>query len=225
MDLLVEKRTVLGKKTRALRKQGFIPAELYGRGLENTHLSVHVKVFNKVLKEAGERAIINLISDDQKKSVLIHHISRNPVSDEILGVDFYQVRMDEVLRTKVPVEFINESPAVKAGGVLVKAVQEIEVEALPGSIPQSFVVDLSVLTEIGKSFHIKDLPLAELSKKNVKIFLEPGMVVATIKAQITEEEEQAMASTAPTLETIKVESEEKKAERDLKKKDEEKPTA
>lgn len=216
---------MLGKKVRALRKKGLVPAELYGRGLENAHLSVPVKVLNKVLKEAGERAIINLIADDQKKPVLIQYLARNPVSDEILGVDFYQVRMDEVLRTKVPVEFINESPAVKAGGVLVKAIQEIEVEALPASIPQSFVVDLSLLTEIGKSFQVKDLPLAELSKKNVKIFLEPGMVMATIKAQITEEQEQAMASTAPTLETIKVESEEKKTERDLKKKTEEKPTA
>ena len=221
MDLLVEKRTIFGKKTRALRKQGLVPAELYGHGLENLHLSVSAKNFNKVLKETGERSIVNLISDNQKKPVLVHYISRDPVSDAILGVDFYQVRMDEVLRTKVPVKFINESPATKAGGVLVKAIQEIEVEALPDSIPQSFTVDLSVLTEIGKSFHVKDLSLEELSRKNVKILLESGMVIATIKAQITEEQEQVMAETAPTVESIKVETEEKKVEREQKKKTEE----
>ena len=221
MDLLVEKRTIFGKKTRALRKQGLIPAELYGHGLENLHFSVSAKSFNKVLKEAGERSIISLVSDNQRKSVLINYISRDPVFDAILGIDFYQVRMDEVLRTKVPVEFINESPAVKTGGVLVKAIQEIEVEALPNAIPQSFVVDLSVLTEIGKSFHVKDLPLEELSRKNVKILLEPSMVIATIKAQITEEQEQVMAETAPTVESIKVETEEKKVEREQKKKVEE----
>ncbi|MEK9183805.1 MAG: 50S ribosomal protein L25, partial [Patescibacteria group bacterium] len=74
MDLLVEKRTIFGKKTRVLRKQGLIPAELYGHGLENLHFSISAKNFHKALKEAGERSIVNLVSDNQKRQALIHHI-------------------------------------------------------------------------------------------------------------------------------------------------------
>ncbi len=215
MDLVAQKRVILGKKTRTLRYQGRVSAELYGRGLPNLHLSVARKDLYQALK-AGENAIINLVVDSEKKPTLIYDVSRDPVTDEILSADFYQVRMDELLTTKVPVDFRGESPATKAGGVLVKAVQEVEVEALPANIPQSLTVDLSKLAEIGQSFQVRDWPLNDLLKKGVKILLEPELVVVTVKAQMTEEQEQAMAATTPTLETVKVETEEKKAERALR---------
>lgn len=217
MELIAQTREVFGKKTKALRYKGQVPAELYGRALGNLHLSVALKDLDRALKMGGN-AIVNIVIGSEKKPTLIYNIGRDPVTDEILSADFYQVRMDELLTTKVPVDFQGESPATKTGGVLVKAVQEVEVQALPANIPQSLLVDLSKLAEIGHSFHVRDWPLNDLLKKGVKILLEPDLVVATIKAQMTEEQEQATAAAAaPALETIKVETEEKKVEREQKK--------
>ncbi len=220
----MQKREILGRKVKDLRRQGLIPAELYGRGLENLHLAVPEKDFNKVFKQAGENQVVQLKIDSQTRPVLIYEIDRDPVTDEIINIDFYQVRLDEEIKVRVPVEFIGESAAVKAGNILVKAIQEIEVEALPGNIPQSFIVDISKLAEVGQSFYIKDLPLRQAQGKSIKILSEPESVIATIQAPITEEEEKILEERAvPGVEAVKVETEEKKAEREVTKdKDKEK---
>ncbi len=211
MELLVQMRDKFGKNLKGLRKQGLIPAELYGQSIKNEHLSVIGKEFRKVFKEAGENTIINLILNNKKTPVLIYDVAYHPVNDEVQNIDFYKVRLDEKLKTKVPVEFIGESPAVKdQNGVLIKAMQEIEVEALPTDIPHSIKVDLSRLVELNQSFHVRDLE----NMPNVKILVDPEAVIATIKPKITEEEEKAMAESAvPSVEDIVVETEEKKAER------------
>ena len=210
MDLQVQKRNILGRKVGSLRKQGLIPAELYGRGVENHHVSVVVKDFKKVYKEAGENTIVNVLLGDKKYPVLINDVSYNALTDDVQSVDFYRVKMDEKIKVGVPLEFIGVSPAVKGkNGILVKALQEVEVEALPADIPRDFRVDLSKLGEIGQSIYIKDLEVP----KNVKVVLEPETVVATITAQVTEEEELAMQQAATAgVEEVKVEAEEKKAE-------------
>ena len=221
MDLAVQKREILGRKVKELRQQGMIPAELYGRGIDNLHLAVPEKDFNKVFREAGENQVINIVIEGAKRPVLIYEVARDHLTDEILNIDFYQVKMDEKLQIKVPVEFIGESPAVKAGNILVKAIQEVEVEALPGNIPQSFVVDLSKLAEVGQDFHIKDLPAV----KDVRILLGPESVIATIQAPMTEEEEKALEEKAvPGVEAVKVETEEKKVEREKEKTETQPPT-
>jgi len=210
MELAVQKREILGRRVKELRRQGLIPAELYGRGIDNLHLVVPEKDFNKVFKQAGENQVVDLDVAGQKRPVLIYEINRDAVTDEILNIDFYQVRLDEKLRVKVPVEFTGDSPAIKAGNILVKAIQEIEVEALPGNIPHSFIVDISRLAEVGQDFKVKDF----VADKNVKILIEPESVIVTIQAPLTEEEEKALEEQAvPGVEAVKVETEEKKAER------------
>ncbi len=215
MELSVQTRDKFGKNLKGLRQQGLIPAELYGQGIKNEHLAVTGKEFRKIFKQAGENTIVNLIvpsagsGQAKKVPVLIYDVSYHPISDEVQNIDFYKVRLDEKLKTKVPVEFIGESPAVKdQNGVLIKAMQEIEVEALPTDIPHSFKVDLSRLTELNQSFYVRDLS----ASTNVKILVDPEGVIATVKPQITEEEEKAMAESAvPSVDTIVVETEEKKA--------------
>ncbi|MDP2696337.1 MAG: 50S ribosomal protein L25 [bacterium] len=213
MELSVQKREQFGRQTKALRRTGLVPAELYGRGLENLHLSVNAKEFAKVLKQAGESSIVDLLIDGEKRPVLIHDVAVHPVTDEVTNIDFYQVRLDEKITVYVPVHFMGESQAVKDGGVLVKAMQEIELEALPNNIPKALEVDLSKLTEIGQSIYIKDLSLSE----DVKFFVDIETPVASVIAQVTEEEEAAMEAAATDVDAVKVESEEKKAERDAEK--------
>lgn len=215
MELNVQKREILGRKTGASRKSGLVPAELYGRGLANLHLSLPLKEFKKVFKQAGENTVVNVMLEGKKYPVLIQSVSYNPVTDDLQSVDLYQVRMDEKLKVKVPVEFIGMAPAVKEkNGLLVKSLQEVEVEALPADIPHNFEADISKIIEIGQSLYVKDLA----APSGVKVLVNPETVVATVTAKVTEEEELKMQQAAAAgVEGVKVETEEKKAERDATK--------
>lgn len=215
MELNVQKREKLGRGVKALRKQGLVVAELYGKGLENLHLSMSAKEFKKVFKQAGENTIVNVLLDGKKHPVLIQDVSYDPLTDEAWSVDLYQVRMDQKLKVGVPVEFVGVAPAVKEkNGLLVKALQELEVEALPADIPHNFKVDLSKISDIGQSIYVKDLEVPA----NVKVMVSPETVVATVTAKVTEEEELKMRQAAVAgVEGVKVETEEKKAEREATK--------
>lgn len=211
MDLAVQKRGKFGKAAKALRREGLIPAELYGHGLENIHLSVSAKDFHKVFKSAGESAIVNIVMEHERRPVLIHDVALHPVTEQVLNIDFYQVRLDERIKVKIPLNFTGEAPGVKdKGGVLVKSVHEVEVEALPGGIPPALQVPLEALTDIGSSVHMKDVKIPA----GVKVFISPETVIATIKEKI---EEEAAPAAEVTVESVKVETEEKKVERAAKK--------
>ena len=126
--------------------------------------------------------------------------------------------MDEEIKAGIPLEFVGESPATKEkGGIVNKTLQEIEVEALPASLPHSFTVDLSVLADIGSSIYVKDIPMP----KDVKVISDPEQVVVSIAAPRKEEEIVAPVA-AVDLSEVKVETEEKKAEREATKVAEEK---
>ncbi|MBI2013587.1 MAG: 50S ribosomal protein L25 [Candidatus Colwellbacteria bacterium] len=210
MELQVQKREVFGKKLKGLRKKGFIPAELYGRGVENLHLAVPLADFRRVYKEAGENQIVNVVVDGEARPTIIHDVHFDAIKDEPLNIDFYQVNMDEEIEAKVPIELVGEAPGVKAGGILVKALNEMPVESLPGDMPSKFTVDISGLDAIGKSIHVKDIKIGD----KVKLRLDPNMVVVTIAEPEKEEE---IPAEAPSVETVVVEGEEKKAERDAAK--------
>jgi large subunit ribosomal protein L25 len=213
MELQAEPRTVRGKTTKKLRQKNLIPAEFYGRGFKNQTLSVTKTDFDKVLKEAGESTIITLVVGGEKHPSLIHDIQYHPISGEVIHADFYGVRMDEKTTAHVPIEFTGEAPAVKAhGGVLNKAVSEIEVEALPADLPHSIEVDLGGLTEIDQSIYIRDIVVPP----RVEFLLDPETVVVTVTPPV-EEEEPVVAEEEVDVSAVKVESEEKKAERDAEK--------
>lgn len=214
MELIVQKRE--GKeKAAVLRKKSFVPIELYGKGIENLHLAASTKEFKKVFKQAGENTIVSAVLDSKKYPVIIHEVAYDGVSGDILNVDLQQIRMDEKIKLMVPLEFIGVSPAVKEkNGLLIKSMQEIEVEALPTDIPHILQVDISKIMEVGQSLYVKDLALP----KTAKVLLAPETVVATVTAKLTEEEELAMQQAAGIgVETVKVETEEKKAEREAAK--------
>lgn len=209
MELVAQLREQFRKKVSALRTQGFLPAELYGYGTANLHLSVSTKEFRKVYTSAGENTLVNVSVDGVMYPSLITDVAVHPVSGDPLHADFYRVRMDQVLETKVPLIFTGESPAIKnLGALLVKTVQELPVEALPTDIPRSITVDISSLVELGNSIHVSDLVIPN----GVKVLIALKTVVATVKAKMTEEEEAALQAKG-AVETVKVEVEEKKEER------------
>lgn len=206
MDLKVEKRTTLGKKLKALRNKGLIPAELYGHGLENVHLEVVAKEFSGAHKEVGESTIVNLVLEGKKIPALIHDTTSDFLSNKISHIDFYAVKMDEKIKTHVPFEFTGESAAVKQGGVLVKSMKEIEVEALPGDLPRDIEINLSILENLHDSIHVKDLMVSD----KVKIYADAETVIVTVIEPAKEEE----AAPVISVEDVKVEGEEKKKEKE-----------
>ncbi|OGY58812.1 MAG: hypothetical protein A3F24_00220 [Candidatus Colwellbacteria bacterium RIFCSPHIGHO2_12_FULL_44_17] len=208
LNLVAQKRDVFGKQTKQLRKKGFVPAELYGRGIQNLHLSLSRQEFLKAFREAGENTIINVMIDGKPHPVLIYDVQRDSISGEFLNIDFYQFRADEEIELQVPIVFIGEAPAVKEkGAVLTKAMDQVEIRALPADIPHHLEVNLSVLTDIGQSVYVKDLPSGKF-----EILVSPGTVVVTA-SEVKVEEEVPVIDESAQIEGVAVETEEKKAER------------
>ncbi len=220
MELKIQEREKVEKSTEVLRREGYIPAVFYGRGMETKSLFVSKKDFTKTFRDAGTNTVITLLFSDGKNAAIIHDVQYDPISDDVLHVDFYGVRMDEKITVTVPIDFSGESPAVKEkGGVLNKALLEIEVEALPGNLPHEFVVNVGGLSEIDQAIYVKDLVVAP----GVEILADPEAVIVSVTPPVKEEE----LAPAPALDLadVKVETEEKKAEREAGKASEENASA
>ncbi len=208
ITLKAEKREVFGKQTKKLRREGLIPAELYGRGVSNIHLSVPAKDFAEAYREAGEHSVLSVEVDGKSHPVLIHSVEEDHLSDKILAIDFHEIRMDEKVKAHVPLEFEGEPPAVKElEGILIKNMDEVEVEALPTDLPHSIKVDLSRLSELDQSIYVKDLP-----KGNKFEFVADG---ETAVVSVTAPKEEEVEEVAPT-EEVPVEEGEEAAEEEKK---------
>lgn len=212
IELNADKRAIMGAKVRSLRKSGFIPAVLYGKGQEALSLQVPVKEFSKVLKVAGESTLVYVNVDGKSYPTIIHDVAKDPVKDDIIHADFYKVSLTEKIKTKVPVVFKGESPAVKdLGGIFVRNINELEVEALPQNLPHEITIDISSLKAFGDQILVKEIDLGN----DVKIEADSDAILATVQ-EPKSEEELAAELAEPTTGVEDVEIIEKK-------KDEEEP--
>lgn len=220
LELKSKKREIFGKKLKTLRKQGLIPAVIYGGREGSVPLVLELKEFKKVLKNAGETTLVRLFIDtdgvsaaDKEKfrNVLIHDSSRDPVTDEVIHVDFYEVKMDEKIITKVPLVFIGNSLAVAdLGGVLIKAMQELQIRALPADLPHQIEVDISSLKAFDDNIIVQDINLP----KNIEVLELATSSVASVVPPRTDEEIEALSGQIEEkVEDVKAETEEKVAER------------
>ena len=186
INLSSKTREVTGNKVKKYRKEGLIPAVIYGHKVEPKNLWVKLLDFERVYKKAGESTIIELeIEGKGKVNVLIHDIQNNPVSDNLAHIDFFQVRMDEKIEADIQLEFVGEAPAVKElGGILLKNISEIKVSCLPADLPSKIEIDISVLKTFEDHIKVKDLKLSE----KVKILLDSETTIAGAAPQRTEAE-------------------------------------
>lgn len=176
------------EKTNVIRKQGFIPAVLYGPKIENKNLKVSEKEFRKVFKEAGESSLITLEVEGEKDKflVLIHDFQRDPVTGEFIHIDFYQPDLEKEVEAWVPIVTVGEAPAVKQlGGTLVKNVTEVLVKALPLNLPHEIKVDISKLETFDDEILTKDLQVGE----GVKIMKDPEDIIISVSPPEKVEEE------------------------------------
>lgn len=209
--LSAQKREILGRKVKTLRKQGLIPAHIFGHKTETIHVQVNGHDFHKVFEKTGETGVIDLEVDGKSHPVLVRDIQLDPITGDFLHIDFYQVNLSEKVKVNVPLEIIGEAPAVeKKIGLLLTPVTEVEVEALPTDIPETIQVDISALSNIGDVIKIADL---KVDQSKVAIQADPELVVIQIGELVTKEmeavEAEAEAAAAAAEETEGAEGEEK----------------
>lgn len=203
IKLNIEKRdaTISNEK---LREMGKIPAVFYGPKEDSTPISVDSIEFMKVYNEAGTSSIITLHMGDEDNDALIHDVQFHAVSSKPLHVDFYVIERGKKLTLHVPIEFIGEAPAEKLGGILVKVLHEVEIEAMPRNLPPHLDVDISVLVDNESIIHAKDIVLPE----GVELQTDPEETIILVQAPKEEEAEEVVFDP----EAVKVEEKGKKEE-------------
>lgn len=191
VPLTAQKRTVLGRKVKTLRRDGIIPAHVFGHKVKTVHVQVKSNDFAKVFEKVHETGIVDLSIDSEKRPVLVRNVQYHPVTSDLLHIDFYQVNLQEKVRVNVPLEITSEAPAVeKKIGLLLTPVSEIEIEALPMDLPENIEVDISNLAEIGDEVKVKDL---KVDKSKIEVHTDEELVVAQIGELVTKEMEELEA--------------------------------
>ena len=192
LELQATHRQILGRKVRFLRRQGIIPVHLFGHNVESLALQCEAAQLKRVLAQAGKTRLINLKLDKAKRprSVVVREIHRDPISGELLHVDFYQVSMAEKIRVEIPIVLIGEAPALKSkDNTLSQELSNLTIECLPDQIPASVEVDLSSLTEAEQAIRVSDLDLDE----KFTILNAPELVVVKISSRPRAEVEEVVA--------------------------------
>src|SRR5574341_246829 len=179
-------REIVGKKVKQLRNQGYVPAVVYGPNFENFNLVVDAKALRQILLHAGGTQLIELNIGGDPVQTLARDVQRNPITGDILHVDFYRVAMDRPIRANIPVVIVGEAPAVARGGaILHHMATAIEVEALPADLPPHIDVDVSGLTEPGRNIAVADLRLPH----NIRLLSDPAELLVKIDLPVAEVEE------------------------------------
>ena len=179
-----EERTAFKKgASRRLRREGKIPAIIYGRSA-NAPIFVDAHEFRTKFKTVSENTIINLSVGDKAYDVLVKDFQEDILTDTIVHIDFYEIEAGKVLRTNIPVRLEGTPAGVREGGILEHLLYNIEVECLPKDIPEKIEIDVSELG-IGDSIHIEALTVPD----GVRVLTASDQVVVAVTAlKIVEEE-------------------------------------
>jgi len=179
IELRVQKRSLVGKKTKRLRRSGLIPAILYGPRTEPSPLQVKERDLRLALDRAGTNHLIVLTLDeaDEPRMTLAREVQRDVVTHSLLHVDFYEVVMTEKITADIPVTLVGESPIVaRNAGLLVRGIDSVQVQCLPSQLLGSIVVDVSVLEELEQAVLVEDLEVDEF----IEILTNPEEVLVKV---------------------------------------------
>ncbi len=214
VKLRAEIREDIGKAAaRRIRREGFIPAVLYGREVGNVSMKVRVKDVEKIFDNAADRGLIKILLQENGKKeeyiTLIREVQRDPVKRNLLHVDFYQISLKEKFQTQIPVHLVGEAPGVREGGVLQYGARFIEVECRLADLPEVINVDISKLG-LGDKITVADLP----ETPGVEFLSEPETLLASVVVprMVTEVEEEAEEVPGEGTEEEQTEASEEKEE-------------
>jgi large subunit ribosomal protein L25 len=203
--LTVQTRTQVGRNAiKRVRKEGLIPGVIYGVGQEPINLEVNRRQLSTVLAHSSSENILlelEIVDGDNKRNSLamIQEVQHHPIQRQILHVDFHAVSTTEKITAEVPIETVGEPIGVKTnGGLLEHNLRDLEVECLPGDLPDRIEVDVSGL-DINQSIHVKDLKLPP----GVEAVTDGDLtVVAVSAARVEEEPTEALGATPTAPEVI-----------------------
>jgi large subunit ribosomal protein L25 len=185
--LKAEKRDVIGKQVRALRREGKLPAVVYGRHIDPISIVLDAHDASKTLGRATSSSLITIEVGGKQYPTLVRERQLDFIRNELIHVDFMAVSMTEKITASVGVHIVGESPAVKEyGAILVTGLTELEVECLANDLPERFVVDVSGLVEISDGVYVRDVP----APANVEILSDPEEMIVVATAMAAEEEEE-----------------------------------
>jgi large subunit ribosomal protein L25 len=208
-------RSVVGKQVKAIRREGKLPAVIYGRHIDPIAIELDLRETSRNLTGLAPSTLVTVDVDGTQHRALVREKQRNKITGILLHVDFLAVSMTELLRSQVYLEIVGISPAIRdLSGVLVTGMGEVQVECLPQDLPERIVVDISGLNEIGDGIYVRDLEVP----KGVEILEEPDTMLVLVTAQAAEEEEEVpeeeeeLAEEPEVVEKGRKEEEEEKAE-------------
>jgi len=187
IELNAATRDVLGKKVRFLRRQGITPIHVFGHGIESLALQCDTANLQRVLAHTGQTRVINLRIDDENtpRTVMVRETQQNILKGNLLHVDFYQVKMTEVIDVDVPIVLVGEAPALSTKeNMLAQELNTLSVQCLPANIPNSIEVDVTSLTEPDQAIRVRDIVPGE----GVTILNDPEVMLARIAVQRQAEE-------------------------------------
>ena len=160
VQLQAERRELLGKKVKRLRKQGILPATVYGHNVQPVSIQFRAHDLISVMRRAGETQLIDLLIDGQPaRPVLIKKTEIDAKRNTVQHVEFFQANLREKIHASVPVHTSGDSQAVKDGGILLTVLDHLAVEALPQDVPEAIDVDIAVLAEFNSQINAGDLTL------------------------------------------------------------------
>jgi large subunit ribosomal protein L25 len=191
-ELAAQPRTILGKKVGRLRRQGLVPCNIYGRNQPSLAVQVSERELKRVVRAAGHTGLvaISIDGDGAPRTAVVREIQRYAMTGELRHVAFQQVSLTEKMTVAVPLTLAGHAPIADLDGVVVQALDRVEVECLPGDIPQHIEVDISGMTDFDSQIHVRDLPLPG----NVAMLADPDLLVASVTRQTAAEEEEAPAA-------------------------------
>jgi large subunit ribosomal protein L25 len=196
-----ELRGVTGKQVKRLRRDGLVPAVIYGRRTEPIALKIEQRALRDVLKKAGTNRLItlNVGGLEDSRRVLVRELQRDAISHAVVHVDLYEVVMTEKITAEVPVALIGASPPVRDGeGILFQGLDSVEIECLPGDLPPNIEIDISGLTAIDQTILVRDLKLSDA----IEILSEPDEIIVRILPLEEEEIEEVVVAEVPEVEVV-----------------------
>lgn len=159
-SLKLSQRKVVGKKVKALRRQGIVPVHVYGTGTDPLALQVDTQVLSRILPRVGTNVPLSLEIEEQdgENICFVREVQRHPVTENVIHVDFFRVDVSQTTQAEVPITVVGTAPAVRdLNGTLMQPLQSILVEALPMNIPASIEIDVSGLDDFDKALHVSDV--------------------------------------------------------------------
>lgn len=202
LELKAEARQVVKGHAKDLRRNGLIPAVVYGRDLETEPIQVEVRSLDKVLSVAGSHQLISLqIGNKKPHMTLARDIQRDVIKRQYLHVDFYAVKMDEKVNAQIPLVVIGTSPAVRdEGGILTQGLDQLEIECLPADLISSIEINIDGLVDFNDSISVADLTVPD----TITILSDPESMVVKVEPPRLAEEVDALLEEG--MEEIPVES-------------------